>query len=56
MKRIIVAGSVSFDHIMSMPGRFKDYLQSDKLHIINVSFLVDSFETNRGGDGRQSGV
>lgn len=49
MSKVIVTGSVSFDHVMSMPGRFKDYLMSDKLHILNVSFLMDTFRRQQGG-------
>lgn len=47
--KVIVTGSVSFDQIMSMPGRFKDYLMPDKLHILNVSFLMDTFCKEMGG-------
>jgi len=49
MSKVIVTGSVSFDHVMSMPGRFKDYLMPDKLHILNVSFLMDTFRRQQGG-------
>lgn len=48
---IFVTGSVSFDQVMSMPGRFADYLQPDKLHILNVSFLMDTFSRHFGGTG-----
>jgi adenosine kinase len=48
---LIVTGSVSFDQIMSMPGRFADYLQPDKLHILNVSFLMETFARHFGGTG-----
>jgi len=47
--KVIVTGSVSFDHVMSMPGRFKDYLMPEKLHILNVSFLMDTFRRQQGG-------
>ena len=47
--KVIVTGSVSFDQIMSMPGRFKDYLMPDKLHILNVSFLMETFRKEMGG-------
>lgn len=47
--KVIVTGSVSFDQVMSMPGRFKDYLMPDKLHILNVSFLMDTFSKEMGG-------
>jgi len=46
---IDVTGSVAFDHIMNFPGRFKDHILADKLHILNVSFLVQDLERLRGG-------
>lgn len=48
---IFVTGSVSFDQVMSMPGRFSDYLQPEKLHILNVSFLMETFSRHFGGTG-----
>lgn len=48
---VYVTGSVSFDQVMSMPGRFADYLQPDKLHILNVSFLMETFSRHFGGTG-----
>ena len=47
--KVIVTGSMSFDQVMSMPGRFKDYLMPEKLHILNVSFLMDTFSRHFGG-------
>jgi adenosine kinase len=44
-----VTGSVAFDHIMSFGGRFKEHILPDKIHSLNVSFLVDGFEKRRGG-------
>lgn len=46
---IAVTGSVAFDHIMNFPGRFKDHILPDKLHILNVSFLVQGLQRLRGG-------
>ncbi len=46
---LIVAGSLAYDHILKFPGLFKDHILPDKLHMINLSFLVDSFEKQRGG-------
>ncbi len=48
---IVVAGSLAFDHIMTFPGLFKDHILPDKLHVINISFLVDRLERKRGGCG-----
>ncbi len=46
---VIVAGSVAYDEIMNFPGKFVDYIQKDKLHQINVSFVVDKLEKQLGG-------
>ncbi len=46
---IAVTGSVAYDHIMNFPGRFKDHILADKLHILNVSFLVQDLRRLRGG-------
>ncbi len=48
---VIVTGSLAYDHIMRFTGYFKDHLLPDKLHIINLSFLVSSLEKKRGGTG-----
>jgi adenosine kinase len=49
--RIVVAGSVAFDHIMSIPQRFADYIMPDKIHILNISFDVDRLRKSFGGNG-----
>ena len=46
---IYVSGSLAFDRIMTFPGSFQDHILMDKLHMINVSFHVDSMEERRGG-------
>ena len=48
---ILVAGSVSFDHIMDFPGKFQDHILPEKIHIINLSFQVDTLKKERGGTG-----
>lgn len=48
-QEIAVTGSVAFDHIMNFPGRFRDHILPDKLHILNVSFLVQGLQRLRGG-------
>src|ERR1017187_5520513 len=47
--RIIVAGSLAYDYIMDFPGQFKDHILPDKVHCINLSFLVDKLTKQRGG-------
>ena len=46
---IAVTGSVAFDHIMNFPGKFQDHILADKLHVLNVSFLVKDLKRLRGG-------
>lgn len=46
---IIVTGSMGFDTIMDFPSRFKDNILPEKLHQINVSFVVDNMERQFGG-------
>lgn len=46
---ILVTGSIAYDYIMVFPGQFKDYILPDKMHILSVSFLVDSLKRLRGG-------
>jgi len=47
--RIFVTGSIAFDYIMVFPGKFKDHIIPDKMHVLSVSFLVDSLKRMRGG-------
>lgn len=47
--QLVVTGSLAFDHIMDFPGEFKDHILPDKLHVINVSFLVERLTRERGG-------
>ncbi|MCA1943879.1 MAG: carbohydrate kinase family protein [Desulfovibrio sp.] len=47
--RIYVSGSLAYDRIMNFPGRFADHILPDKLHILNVCFLVDGLSEKFGG-------
>ncbi|HEX9730605.1 MAG TPA: carbohydrate kinase family protein [Thermoanaerobaculia bacterium] len=47
--QVIVTGSLAFDQIMVFPGNFKDHILPDKLHVINISFLVSEMRQQRGG-------
>lgn len=47
--RIVVTGSLAWDYIMNFPGRFGDHILPDKVHMLTVSFLVDSMKRLRGG-------
>src|SRR5262245_56973177 len=47
--RIFVTGSIAYDYIMVFPGRFRDHILPEKMHVLSVSFLVDSLKRRRGG-------
>ena len=47
--RIVVTGSLAYDYIMNFPGYFKDHILPEKVHMLSVSFLVDSMRRMRGG-------
>ena len=49
--RIFVTGSIAFDYIMVFPGKFRDHILADKVHVLSVSFLVDSLTRRKGGTG-----
>ncbi|HET6725050.1 MAG TPA: carbohydrate kinase family protein [Gammaproteobacteria bacterium] len=45
----LITGSIAYDTIMVYPGRFKDDILPDKVHMLNVSFLVPELRRNFGG-------
>ena len=46
---IVLSGSLAFDYIMNFPGYFEDHILPDRIHVLNVSFLVESLDRQRGG-------
>jgi adenosine kinase len=48
---IVVTGSIAFDNIMDFPGYFKDHILPEKVHMLSVSFLVETMKKQRGGAG-----
>jgi len=46
---ILVTGSVAFDHIMVFEDRFENHILPDKVHMLNVSFLVPTLDRRWGG-------
>ena len=50
-KNVFVTGSIAYDTIMNFPNEFQDYFHPEKLHQINVSFVVDKLEKQLGGTG-----
>ena len=49
MKKILVCGSIAYDNIMVFRGRFREHILPDKLHILNVAFLVPDLRREYGG-------
>ena len=47
--QIYISGSLAYDRIMDFPGKFEDHILPDKVHMINVSFVVNGIKENFGG-------
>lgn len=45
----LICGSLAYDNIMVFPGRFKEHILPDQLHILNVAFLVPEMRKELGG-------
>lgn len=45
----LICGSFAFDTIMVFPDKFKNHILPDKVHILNVSFLVPEMRREFGG-------
>jgi adenosine kinase len=45
----LICGSMAYDNIMVFPGRFKEQILADQLHILNVAFLVPEMRKELGG-------
>ncbi|HYN88993.1 MAG TPA: carbohydrate kinase family protein [Ardenticatenaceae bacterium] len=48
-QKIVLAGSVAYDYIMSFPGHFSDHILPEHIDRLSVSFLVDWMRKERGG-------
>ena len=46
---IIISGSLAYDRIMDFPGYFSDHILPEKIHVLNVSFTVNSLKEKFGG-------
>ncbi len=46
---VLICGSLAYDNIMVFPDRFKNHILPDKIHILNVSFLVPKLRREFGG-------
>ena len=47
--RALVCGSIAYDSIAVFGGRFRDHILPDKIHMLNVSFLVPQLRREFGG-------
>ncbi|HEY2783063.1 MAG TPA: carbohydrate kinase family protein [Steroidobacteraceae bacterium] len=45
----LICGSVAYDTILVFPDRFKSHILADKIHMLNVSFLVPEMRREFGG-------
>ena len=45
----LICGSLAFDTITTFPGRFKEQILPEQVHILNVSFLVPTLRREYGG-------
>jgi adenosine kinase len=48
-KKALICGSVAFDTIMVFGDRFRNHILPEKIHILNVSFLVPQMRREFGG-------
>ncbi|MFA6322090.1 MAG: carbohydrate kinase family protein [Candidatus Buchananbacteria bacterium] len=49
--KVLVTGSIAYDRIMDFPGKFSDHILPEKIHQINLSFLVNDLKESFGGTG-----
>jgi adenosine kinase len=45
----LICGSVAYDTVMVFDGRFRDHILADRIHVLNVAFLVPQLRRNFGG-------
>jgi adenosine kinase len=48
-KKALICGSMAFDNIMVFHDRFRNHILPDKVHILNVAFLVPEMRRETGG-------
>lgn len=46
---LVITGSLAYDYIMDFPGLFASHIDPEKIHNINLSFIVKTFAKRRGG-------
>ena len=45
----LICGSMAYDTVMVFAGRFREQILPDRIHMLNVSFLVPTLKRNFGG-------
>ncbi|HKY73963.1 MAG TPA: carbohydrate kinase family protein [Patescibacteria group bacterium] len=48
-ERPLITGSLAYDNIMDFNGRIADRIMPEKIHVISLSFLVESLRRQLGG-------
>ena len=48
---VLVTGSIAIDQIMVFPDRFMNHILPDKIHTLNVAFMVPELKRQWGGTG-----
>ncbi len=48
---VLVTGSIAIDQIMVFPDRFVNHILPDKIHTLNVAFMVPELKRQWGGTG-----
>ncbi|MDA1061014.1 MAG: carbohydrate kinase family protein [bacterium] len=51
MKKILVTGSIAYDHLLSFDGKFSDSIIAEQLKNLSVSFTANSHHSDFGGCG-----
>ncbi len=46
---IYLTGSLAYDRIMTFPGKFEEHILPEKIHTLNVCFLIESVVEKLGG-------
>lgn len=46
---VCICGSLAYDMIMTFEGKFADHILPDKIHMLNLSFLVPNMKREYGG-------
>lgn len=47
--RTLICGSIAYDNIMVFPDHFKNHILPEKIHVLNVAFLVPEMRREFGG-------